>query len=226
VQIHDEFQDFMNEVIMPKKLKKELLLATNNAGKLKELHQLLGALKQVKLLAPRDQGLALEVEESGATYAENAALKAAAFCRETGLAVLTDDSGLEVDALAGAPGVHSARYAPQPGASDADRRALLLRNLAGQPRPWRARFRAWVAVAVPGEEMRLVEGLCEGEIIPEERGDNGFGYDPIFFIPSAGKTMAELSDEGKNAISHRGNAVRAAMPLLRDIFKLGNSLES
>ncbi|HAY85269.1 MAG TPA: non-canonical purine NTP pyrophosphatase, RdgB/HAM1 family [Chloroflexi bacterium] len=203
---------------MPKKLKNELLLATNNAGKLKELHQLLTELSGVRLLAPNDLGLWLDVAESGESYAENAALKAAAFSQAADLVVIADDSGLEVDALGGAPGIRSARYAPQPGATDADRRALLLENLSGQPRPWTARFRAWVAIAAPGEVIRSVEGICEGEIIPEERGTNGFGYDPIFWIPSAGRTMAELTDEEKNALSHRGNAVRQAIPLLRKIF--------
>lgn len=203
---------------MPKKLKKELLLATNNAGKLRELRQLLSELSSVQLLTPRDIGLELEVEETGSSYAENASLKAVAFAQQSGMVVIADDSGLEVDALGGAPGIRSARYAPQPDATDADRRALLLENLGGYPRPWTARFRAWVAVAVPGEAIRQVEGICEGEIIPEERGENGFGYDPIFWIPLEGRTMAELSDKEKNAISHRGNAVRAALPILTAIF--------
>ncbi len=96
----------------------------------------------------------------------------------------------------------------------------MLKNLAGKPRPWTARFRAWVAVAPPGEMIRLFEGVCEGEIIPEERGTNGFGYDPIFLIPAAGKTMAELTDVEKNTLSHRGNAVRAALPFLHELFGL------
>jgi len=209
----------MNKNELPKKLKKQLLLATNNAGKQKELRYLLGMLSGVQLLLPQDLELDLEVEETASTYAENAELKAAAFERHTGLVVIADDSGLEVDALDGAPGIHSARYVPRPGASDADRRAALLANLDGQPRPWTARFRAWVVVAVPGGKIRGAEGICEGEIIPEERGENGFGYDPIFWIPSAGHTMAELTDEEKNAVSHRGNAIRAALPILREIFE-------
>ena len=211
---------------MPKKLKKKLLLATNNAGKLKELHQLLGSLIGVELLTPKEIGIQLEVEESGNTYRENAALKATAFSQKSGILVIVDDSGLEVDALGGAPGIHSARYAPKPGATDADRRAFLLKNLTGYPRPWTARFRAWVAIAVPGEEIRFVEGICEGEIIPEERGTNGFGYDPIFLIPSVGRTMAELTDPEKNAISHRGNAIRSALPILIEISKMKSGLDS
>ena len=203
---------------MPKKLKKTLLLATNNAGKLRELRQLLSELSGVQLLSPQEIGLELEVRETGSTYAENASLKAAAFAKRSGLIVIADDSGLEVDALGGAPGIRSARYSPLPGATDSDRRALLLENLGGHPRPWTARFRAWVAIAVPGEAIRQVEGICEGEIIPEERGENGFGYDPIFWIPLKGRTMAELTDDEKNAISHRGNAVREALPILEEMF--------
>jgi XTP/dITP diphosphohydrolase len=200
-------------------LKKILLLATNNAGKLRELRQLLSKLSGVQLLSPQEIGLELEVRETGSTYAENASLKAAAFAKRSGLIVIADDSGLEVDALGGAPGIRSARYSPLPGATDSDRRALLLENLGGHPRPWTARFRAWVAIAVPGEAIRQVEGICEGEIIPEERGENGFGYDPIFWIPLKGRTMAELTDDEKNAISHRGNAVREALPILEEMFE-------
>jgi XTP/dITP diphosphohydrolase len=189
----------------------KLLLATNNAGKALELRQLLAPLPQITILTPKDLGLDLHVDETGATYAENAALKALTFVQASGLVTLADDSGLEVDALDGAPGLHSARYSPKPGATDADRRAFLLENLAGIPRPWTARVRAVIAVVVPGEEPLFAEGTCEGEIIPEERGTNGFGYDPIFFMPDKGRTMAELSDEEKNLVSHRGNAVRAGM---------------
>jgi XTP/dITP diphosphohydrolase len=204
---------------MPKKLKKILLLATNNAGKLRELRQLLSELSGVQLLSPQEIGLELEVRETGSTYAENASLKAAAFAKRSGLIVIADDSGLEVDVLGGAPGIRSARYSSLPGATDSDRRVLLLENLGGHPRPWTARFRAWVAIAVPGEAIRQVEGICEGEIIPEERGENGFGYDPIFWIPLKGRTMAELTDDEKNAISHRGNAVREALPILEEMFE-------
>ena len=200
------------------KLKGELLIATNNAGKLLEMQQLLAELEGVTLLTPRDAGIDLDVAETGNTYAENAGLKAAAFMKASGLPTLADDSGLEVVALNGAPGLHSKRYSGQPGATDADRRAFLLANLAEYPRPWTARFVAWVAFGVPGSGLSYWEGICPGEIIPEERGTNGFGYDPIFSIHSAGRTMAELSDEEKNAVSHRGNAIRAALPALKDFF--------
>jgi len=205
---------------MQTQLQKVLLLATNNPGKRKELCQLLGNLPKIELVTPKERGISLAIEETGSTYRANAALKAQAYAQASSLVVLADDSGLEVDALDGAPGLYSARYSGQPGATDAHRRAFLLRNLEGIPRPWMARFRAVVAVAVPGEEIRFAEGVCEGEIIPDERGSNGFGYDPIFYMPELNRTMAELSDEEKNRVSHRGRAVRAAMPILREVFGL------
>jgi len=194
-----------------------LLLASTNPGKLREMRALLKDVK-VHLLSPRDLGLAIEVEETGATYAENAARKARAFSLRSGLVSLADDSGLEVDALGGAPGLYSARYAPHPGATDADRRAYLLQQLQDQPRPWSARFRCTVAIALPSGEVHFTEGVCPGEIIPEERGRGGFGYDPVFLIPSLNKTMAELSLQEKNKISHRALAVRAAIPLLKGLI--------
>jgi XTP/dITP diphosphohydrolase len=124
-----------------------------------------------------------------------------------------------VDALDGAPGLHSARYASLPNATDADRRAILLLNLSRNPRPWVARFRATVAIASPGRGVRTVEGVCPGEIIPEERGEGGFGYDPIFRLEGSDKTMAELDMEEKNRLSHRGQALRKAVPVLIELFK-------
>ena len=189
---------------------KRLLVASTNPGKLRELHALLqGA--SVELVTPSLIGLHLEVREDGSTYAENAAKKALAFARASGLLTLADDSGLEVEVLEGAPGLHSARYAPQPNATDADRRAYLLQQLQGHPRPWSAQFRCVVALALPDGEVHFAEGICHGEIIPEERGEHGFGYDPIFLLPQYGRTMAELSMEEKNRISHRARAVRAAL---------------
>lgn len=200
-------------------MEKTLLIASTNPGKLVELGALLADLP-IRLVLPADIGIRLHVEETGNTYSENAALKADAYCQASGLVTLADDSGLEVDALDGAPGLHSARYSPQPGATDADRRAYLLHNLqaSGKPRPWTARFRCVVAVMVPGGEIQFREGAVEGEIAPQERGNNGFGYDPIFFIPPLGKTMAELPDGMKNRLSHRGRAVANARGLLMDIF--------
>jgi XTP/dITP diphosphohydrolase len=194
-----------------------LLIATTNPGKLKEMRELLGSLA-VNLVLPRDLGITLDVEESGSTYAENAALKASAFCAASQMITLADDSGLEVDILDGQPGLHSARYLPISGASDADRRVYLLKNLAGKARPWRARFHCSVAVAAPGKQIQFAEGICPGEIIPEERGANGFGYDPLFLVEGLGRTMAELSMDEKNQLSHRARAVHAAIPLINALL--------
>lgn len=198
---------------------KKLLIATTNKGKIRELHAILDNLG-VQLVTTADLGLDLEVHEDGATYAENAAKKAIAFARASGFTSLADDSGLEVDALDGAPGLYSARYSPKPGATDRDRRMFLLQNLADKPHPWKARFRATVAVAGPDGSVEWAEGICEGEIIPEERGTGGFGYDPIFFMPQLGQTMAELPEETKNRLSHRARAVQAAKPILTRVFEL------
>jgi len=197
----------------------KLLIATGNPGKVVELHDLLQNLP-IQLVTPAEIGMGdFDVVEDGDTYAENAAKKARAYCQASGLPVLADDSGLEVDALGGAPGLHSARYAPQPGATDADRRALMRKNLASKPQPWTARFRCTVAVATPDGTLEFTEGTCEGEIIPEERGDQGFGYDPIFFIPHLGLTLAQISREQKNTLSHRARAVTAAIPVLKKMME-------
>ncbi len=190
-----------------------LLLATNNQGKLKEFLAIFKDLA-IDLLIPAQLNLSLEVEESGRTYAENAALKAIAFSEASGLLTLADDSGLEVDALGGQPGIYSARYAAKPGADDADRRAYLLENLQDKPRPWTARFCCVIALVQPSGEIFFAEGICPGEIVPEERGEQGFGYDPIFLLPELGLTMAELAVETKNRISHRARAAQAALPVL------------
>ena len=200
----------------------KLLVATNNKGKLKEIRAILKAL-DVQLVSPADIGLELEVEEDGQTYAENAAKKALAFSQASGLTSLADDSGLEVDAVEGKPGLYSNRFGPPIaggglGRTDASRRAYLLGQLSGKPRPWTARFRATVAIASPGQSVQLVEGICPGQIIPEERGAGGFGYDPIFLLDGLNKTMAELGMEEKNRLSHRGQAVREAIPILIELL--------
>lgn len=197
--------------------KPKLLIATNNQGKLKEIRAILQDL-EFELVSPADLGLELEVEEDGQTYAENATKKALAFSQASGLNVLADDSGLEVDALDGAPGLHSARYSTLPNASDADRRATLLLNLSRYPRPWTARFRATVAFARPGSGVILAEGTCPGEIILEERGTGGFGYDPIFLVTGTNQTMAELEMDEKNRLSHRGQALWNAIPSLVELL--------
>jgi XTP/dITP diphosphohydrolase len=197
---------------------KKILLATNNPDKVEEIRAIL-ANQPIQLLTPAEVGLSLEVSEDGQTYAENATIKALAFAQASGLVSLADDSGLEVEALGGQPGVHSHRYAPWPQATDADRRKYLLGKLTGIDRPWKAQFRATIAIAQPGGDVKIASGTCQGEIIPEERGTNGFGYDPIFFIASQGKTMAELSLEEKNLLSHRARAIRNAEGILKDYLQ-------
>jgi XTP/dITP diphosphohydrolase len=198
---------------------KQLLIATNNKGKIKELQDLLKD-TGIELITPSQIDLDLDVVEDGQTYAENAAKKAVAFARSSGLVSLADDSGLEVDALDGVPGLYSARYGSSNGGklSDAERRAFLIRNLQDMPRPWTGRFHATIAVAVPNGKTQLAEGFCEGEIIPEERGTGGFGYDPVFLLSELRKTMAELSMEEKNRLSHRARAVMLAKPILEKLL--------
>lgn len=195
----------------------KLLIATNNKGKVKELQALLKNLS-VQLITPADININLDVIEDGKNYRENAGKKAIEFAQASGLISVADDSGLEVDALDGAPGLYSARYSPKPNATDKDRRNYLLENLRDKPKPWKAHFHATIAIAKPTGGIEFTEGNCYGEIISEERGTNGFGYDPIFLFPELGKTMSELDDEHKNRISHRGLAVVNSMKILKRIF--------
>lgn len=197
-----------------------ILLATHNPGKLLEIRSLLRDL-ELEIILPASDLLSLKVEEDGQTYHENAALKARAFANASGFLALADDSGLEVEALGGLPGLVSARFSPKAHASDEDRRAYLLQRLDGLPQPWTARFRCVVALASPDQQIWFAEGVCDGEIIPEERGQNGFGYDPIFWLPARGKTMAELTLEEKNQISHRAKAIQAIRPILLDLLSKG-----
>jgi len=192
----------------------DLLLATTNPGKVEELRRLLASVAGLCLHTPQELDLALAVREDGADYAANAALKARAYAKAGGMAALADDSGLEVAALDGAPGLFSARYAPQKGATDADRRAYLLMQLAGKPRPWTARFRSTICVATPAGALYTAEGQCRGEIIPAERGSHGFGYDAIFLLAGGDQTMAELPMQQKNQLSHRARAIAAIKPEL------------
>lgn len=191
----------------------EILLATTNTGKIEELLTLLADIPG-RCITPAELGLSLDVPENGTTYAENATLKALAFRAACGLPVIADDTGLEVDALDGAPGLHSARFSSLPAATDADRRAKLLRVLAEKPQPWLASFCCVVAIIISDGAVELFHGTVEGEIIPEERGEHGFGYDRLFYIPAAGKTMAELNLVEKNQFSHRAIAVKNAIPYL------------
>jgi XTP/dITP diphosphohydrolase len=191
----------------------KLLIATSNPGKQLELRALLSGLGAI-LVTPAEVGLDLGVTEDGRSYRENAQKKASLYAAASGLIALSDDTGLEVDALHGAPGLRSARYASAVGATDADRRSILLQKLGGMPRPWRARFCAAVAISMPGGETQCTEGECHGEIIPFERGSAGFGYDPIFLVDGMGRTMAELDMAEKNRISHRARAIMKARPIL------------
>jgi XTP/dITP diphosphohydrolase len=191
----------------------KLLIATNNNGKKKEIAALFEGVP-VELCFPADLGIDQDVDETGSTYTENAILKAETLCKLSGLLTLADDTGLEVFALDGRPGLHSARYVPVPGATDADRRAKLLAELADKPRPWLARFVCTVAVAAPGMPTRSFDGEVQGEIITRESGDYGFGYDRIFWIPQVGRTLADLPMPEKNLISHRAMAVKKAIQYL------------
>jgi XTP/dITP diphosphohydrolase len=183
-----------------------LLIATQNKGKLHEIQTLLIGL-DFDLVTPDQIGLNLDVVEDGQTYRENAAKKAREFAAASGLLTLADDSGLEVKALNGEPGLYSARYSAKPGATDADRRDFLLDQLKPHGQPWPAQFRCIVALMDPTGNLHFTEGICPGEIIPDERGKNGFGYDPIFLVTALGKTMAELSTVEKNRLSHRARAI-------------------
>lgn len=196
----------------------KLLIATNNQGKLAELRELLADVP-VELVTLRDAGIDTVVEEAGATFAENAALKAEQYATLSGLWTLADDSGLEVDALGGAPGVYTARYGAPAAVTDRDRYEYLLRNLAAVPWAGRtARFSAVVALAAPGRSAQTVEGVFEGRIAFAPHGQGGFGYDPVFYVPSHHGHLAELPADLKNRISHRGRAIEAAHPLLVQLF--------
>ncbi len=185
-----------------------LLVATHNKGKLREYKELLRDLP-VRLVYLDEVGIHEDVPETGSTFEENAVQKATAYARLSGLLALADDSGLEVDALGGRPGVHSARYAG-PNAGDDDRIRKLLAELEGVPPERRtARFRCVIAVASPEGDVITAQGTVEGVIADAPRGHHGFGYDPIFYLPDRDCTMAELPPEEKNRISHRARAAEA-----------------
>ena len=195
-----------------------LLIATTNAGKAAEFRQLLEGCGW-EMVTPAELGLTVQPEETGQTYTENATIKAVEYAQASGLVTLADDSGLEVDAMAGRPGVLSARYAG-PDLTDQERVQALLQELDGVPDQRRtARFRAVIAIAEPGGNVELVEGAVEGRIAHEPRGENGFGYDPIFLLPVRGVTTAELPPDEKNAISHRGAAAREALVVLKRMLR-------
>ena len=190
-----------------------LLLATTNRHKLDEFYAIFSDLP-LALHSLREVSIDADVEETGRTFAENAALKARFYAEASGMLCLADDSGLEIDALGGAPGVYSARFAGRETSYEERFRLILeqMPGLAGEQR--RARFRCAIALARPGGQWRVVEASIEGVIADHPRGERGFGYDPIFLLPELGKTFAELTPEQKNRISHRGRAAQLAHVLL------------
>ena len=199
-----------------------LLIATRNPGKARELASLLAGCP-FPLVSLEDVGVTEDVPETGATLEENAKLKADAYSQLTGLATLADDSGLEVDALGGEPGAFSSRYAG-PDANDSQRIAYLLNKLENVAEVHRsARFRCVIALAWPGRQLGLHEGVCHGRILHSPRGSRGFGYDPIFYVPEIGKTMAELTAKEKNRISHRARAARSALTALERLAETATS---
>ncbi len=192
----------------------QVLIATHNHGKLREYQELLAGLP-CELVTLDEVGIREDVAETGATFAENARLKANAYAQTSGLLTLADDSGLQVAALGGEPGVHSKRYA---AGSDADRVAFLLNKLRDVPDGKRAAwFRCVIAIASPEGKLWECDGICEGEIAFTPRGANGFGYDPVFYFPARGVTLAELSAREKNKISHRARAADQAKKILAQI---------
>jgi XTP/dITP diphosphohydrolase len=200
----------------------KLLLATKNRGKVNEIRGLLGmaAQKNVEVLTLADLSTVPEPREDGKTFSENARIKAMHYAAAYRVLCIADDSGLAVDALGGRPGVRSARYAG-PQATDEENNAFLLDDLKPHPGPWKAAFVCVAVCALPGRVIAEATGRIAGEIVPVQRGDGGFGYDPVFLVGGTGKTMAELSTEEKNRISHRGQAVRQLIAEMRTQGMLG-----
>jgi XTP/dITP diphosphohydrolase len=199
-------------------MQRQLLVATHNQGKVKEFAEMLADL-EIEWLSLDEVGVTEDVAETGITFRENALLKARAYAAATGLLTLADDSGLEVDALDGEPGVYTARYGGA-GLSHAERYNLLLANMQAVPMAQRrARFRAVLVLVQPdGTVLGEAAGVCEGLIAPEPAGEGGFGYDPVFYLPERGLTMAQVGSAVKHQISHRGRAVKQIEPLLRQIL--------
>jgi XTP/dITP diphosphohydrolase len=201
-------------------MSRKILVASTNPGKLKELREMLGG--DIEWVGLKDFPDIAEIEEDGKTFAENARKKALGYAKATGIWTLADDSGLVIDALGGQPGVQSARFA---GAKNKDRKTVdrknfekVLRLLKGVPKEKRtARFVCCLCLASPDGVLAETQGQLEGMIIDEPKGENGFGYDPIFWVPGLKKTVAQLTSEEKNAISHRGSAIRKLKPILKKI---------
>ena len=199
----------------------KLLIATNNPHKLEEYQEIFADLP-LTITHPAAESIELDPEETGTTFEENAIIKAKAFAQVSDLSTLADDSGLEVDALGGEPGVYSARYGQTNKNDHVGRYRLLLEKLAAKRVPWAdrtARFRCVVALAEKGRLFGTAQGIVEGFIAYEPRGSGGFGYDPVFFVPELNQTLAELTSDRKHSISHRGRAVWAAIPLIEQLVK-------
>lgn len=195
--------------------KKRIIAATGNRGKLEEIARLLSGLPY-EVISMAEAGFAGDIAENGSTFEENALIKARAVWEATGDTVMADDSGLEVDHLGGAPGVLSARYAGE-SATDGDRVRKLLNELSGVHADKRsARFVCAIALILPDGRETVVRGTCEGYIAGEPAGKSGFGYDPVFYVPEFGMTFAQMGEELKNSISHRGNALRKVLDVLKD----------
>ena len=198
----------------------KFILATHNPGKLREMADILSHLG-VEVVSPADVGITVEVEETGATFAENAMLKAKSICAASGLPAIADDSGLCVDALNGGPGVYSARYGGE-GLDDKGRYTLLLNSMRGQTTR-AAHFACAIACAFPGGKTLTAEGRCDGAIAFAPLGEGGFGYDPVFLVPEKGKTFGQLTAEEKSEISHRGRALRDFSAKLETYLKKATS---
>jgi len=190
------------------------ILASNNRGKLREIKAILSDL-DAEIVTQSEAGLYLEAEETGVTFEENALIKARAACEALSEPAIADDSGLVVTALNGEPGVYSARYGGESCVSDGDRTALLLKKLEDSA-DRSARFVSCIACVFPNGDVITARGECEGTISEAPRGAGGFGYDPVFELPGTGRTMAELSEEEKNAVSHRGKALKIFEKKLRE----------
>ena len=200
----------------------KLLIATKNRGKVQEIRALMGVglQKNVEVLTLADVPVSADPREDGRTFQENARIKALHYAQAHKMLCVADDSGLSVEALGGSPGVRSARYAGE-GASDAANNAHLLHELAEHPRPWRAAFVCAAAAALPGRVVAEAAGTLPGQIVPEPRGQEGFGYDPVFLVDSTWNTLAALPPAEKNRISHRGQAMRALIEELKAAGILG-----
>ena len=194
----------------------KFVLATHNPGKLKEMGDILARFG-VEVVSPKDLGITVDVEETGATFAENAMLKAKAICAAAKLPAIADDSGLCVDALNGGPGVYSARYGGE-GLDDKGRYMLLLNSMRGQPTR-AAHFACAIACVFPNGDELTAEGRCDGTIAFAPTGEGGFGYDPVFFVPELKKTFGQLTAEEKSAISHRGRALAVFVEKLETYLK-------